>query len=224
MRSTRSSESAPLADSAPGRRLAVLLALLGTVLVGSAAGAAVFTPTKTADTLDGNCDRDCSLREAVVAANANAGADVILLRAGTYALSLAGAGEQAAASGDLDLTGDLIVIGAGASQTILDGGALDRVLDVAGGVAVELRDLTIRRGQVAGAGGGIANAGHLVLRRCAVSGNTATGGATGVGAGISSRATDAQLELFDSTVDGNTASGSGGGLSLGGHFYFLIEI
>src|SRR4030095_3590474 len=36
-----------------------------------------FVVTKTADTNDGVCDADCSLREAVVAANTNAGADVV---------------------------------------------------------------------------------------------------------------------------------------------------
>ena len=38
-----------------------------------AAQAATFTVTKTDDTADGSCDSDCSLREAVIAANANAG-------------------------------------------------------------------------------------------------------------------------------------------------------
>ena len=32
--------------------------------------AATFTVTKTADTNDGSCNADCSLREAIVAANA----------------------------------------------------------------------------------------------------------------------------------------------------------
>ena len=35
---------------------------------------ATFSVTKNADTNDGTCDADCSLREAIVAANANAGA------------------------------------------------------------------------------------------------------------------------------------------------------
>jgi CSLREA domain-containing protein len=33
--------------------------------------AATFTVSKTADTNDGNCNADCSLREAITAANAN---------------------------------------------------------------------------------------------------------------------------------------------------------
>jgi CSLREA domain-containing protein len=41
------------------------------------AAALTLTVTKTADTNDGACDADCSLREAIVAANAAAGADTI---------------------------------------------------------------------------------------------------------------------------------------------------
>ena len=43
--------------------------------------AAAFTVTKTADTADGTCDGDCSLREAINAPNAAAGADTITLPA-----------------------------------------------------------------------------------------------------------------------------------------------
>ncbi len=46
-------------------------------LVPKSALAATYTVTKTADTNDGVCDADCSLREALAAANANAGADTI---------------------------------------------------------------------------------------------------------------------------------------------------
>ena len=42
---------------------------------------------------------------------------------------LAGSGENAAATGDLDLTGALTVAGASASSTIVDGQSLDRVFD-----------------------------------------------------------------------------------------------
>jgi CSLREA domain-containing protein len=57
-----------------------------------AAQAAVLTVTKTADTLDGACNLDCSLREAVVAANANPGTDVVILPSGTYLLTRVGEG------------------------------------------------------------------------------------------------------------------------------------
>src|SRR2546422_522407 len=84
------------------------------------ASAATFTVTKTADTADGTCDTDCSLREAISAANAAAGSDTITLPAGTYTLTIAGANEFANASGDLNSTGDLTINGAGADVTVID--------------------------------------------------------------------------------------------------------
>ena len=47
------------------------------VLQFQVASAATYTVTKTADTSDGTCDADCSLREAIIEANANAGLDTI---------------------------------------------------------------------------------------------------------------------------------------------------
>lgn len=58
--------------------LVFLLTLVTALHINVAAvAAATFTVTKTADTNDGTCDADCSLREAVAAANANSGADTI---------------------------------------------------------------------------------------------------------------------------------------------------
>ena len=91
----------------------------------TAANAAVFIPTTLADSADGSCDSHCSLREAVQAANAEDGPDVILLKTGTYTLSLPGAGDDLGATGDLDIRDDLMLVGAGAATTIVDGGNLD---------------------------------------------------------------------------------------------------
>ncbi|MDH3303714.1 MAG: CSLREA domain-containing protein, partial [Gammaproteobacteria bacterium] len=83
--------------------------------------AATFTVTKTADTNDGTCDADCSLREAIVAANTSGGSDTVSVPAGTYNLSITGTGENAAATGDLDISDTLTLTGAGAASTIIDG-------------------------------------------------------------------------------------------------------
>ena len=48
-----------------------------TMLFFGAVNAAVFTVTKTADTNDGVCNADCSLREAITAANNTVSDDVI---------------------------------------------------------------------------------------------------------------------------------------------------
>lgn len=59
----------------------VRLTLTGVVLLlpaaNTAAAPVTYTVTKTADTDDGSCDADCSLREAITAANANSGQDTI---------------------------------------------------------------------------------------------------------------------------------------------------
>lgn len=191
-----------------------LIALVtAAALAAAPACAAVYTVTKTADTADGACNSDCSLREAILAANANHGSDFILLGPGTYTLTLAGAGEDLGATGDLDVRDDVAIVGASAETTILDGGQLDRVLDVPAGVHLEIQGVTIRNGRVAGPGGGIRNAGTLDLTRVVVAGNATT--QAGFGGGISSAGSVSQLTLVQSTVSGNTAEG-GGGLALNG--------
>ena len=45
-------------------------------------------------------------------------------------------GEDANATGDLDVTGPLEILGAGAAVTIIDAGGIDRVLDVRPGGAL----------------------------------------------------------------------------------------
>jgi CSLREA domain-containing protein len=63
----------------------------------------IFIVTKAEDTNDGTCDSDCSLREAIRAANANPSANTIILDGITYNLTISGADEDAAATGDLDI-------------------------------------------------------------------------------------------------------------------------
>jgi CSLREA domain-containing protein len=185
------------------------LALL--MLAAPAARAAVFAVTKTADTLDGACDLDCSLREAIVAANATPGADTILLGPGTYTLTRAGADEEAAATGDLDVTDDLAVVGAGASSTVIDGGGIDRIFDIAADHHVDLLGMTLRNGRAVG-GGAIRNFGHLTIAKSTLTGNATT--AFGFGGAILSDG-QASLVVTDSAIANNTADGGGGGLALG---------
>jgi CSLREA domain-containing protein len=189
------------------------VALAAAALTVSAAPleAAVFVPTKGADTFDGACDSDCSLREAVAAANANPGTDVILLGARVYTLTRAGAGEDAAATGDLDVTEPVIIVGDGAASTVLDGGGLDRVFDVFGSDAsLELSDVTLRNGSAAGHGGAILNRESTVsLTRAILAGNLATG----FGGGVYNEGEDSVLQAAASTFSGNLAGGGGGALA-----------
>jgi CSLREA domain-containing protein len=213
-----------------------VLAALAAVLLFSAspfARAATFVVTKTADTNDGTCDADCSLREAVIAANANPGADDITLPAGTYTLTIAGANEDAAATGDLDITDSVTINGAGAVTTIIDGGAIDRVFHVLAGTSA-INDVTIRNGlapgvsagggvlvvatlgltnvtlidnhTAGGAGGGILNNGTTTITNCTVSVNGSGGGVGG--GGINNQNV---MTISGATITGNTTGGGGSG-------------
>jgi CSLREA domain-containing protein len=147
--------------------LVIVLLLLFAAEGERPAFAAEFTVDSSADAVDANpgdgvCDDgagDCTLRAAIQEANALPGADTITLPAGTYTLAIAGAGEDAAATGDLDITDDLTLTGAGQDVTIIDGGALDRVLHVFAPGVADVSQLTVRNGE-SGAnddGGGIHN-------------------------------------------------------------------
>ena len=172
------------------------------LLAALPANAAVFQVTKTADTLDGACGPDCSLREAVQASNATPEQDVILLGPGVYTLSLTGPHEDLGNSGDLDVLGPLAILGEGADRTILDGNGTDRVLDVRHPGSLDLQRVTVRNGAAAD-GGGI-RADLLTLAESVVTANRAQS----FGGGISSP----QLEIRDSTVSGNEAARGGGGI------------
>ena len=167
------------------------------------AHAATFTVTKTTDTNDGACNSDCSLREAVVAANAAGGADTIEIPTGYYKLTISG-NDDTSAAGDLDITSNLTLKAMG--PVTVDGGGIDRVVHVLAGNAT-LSGLRITGGSM-GAGGGINNfGGALTLTNSTVSGNESTGGGGGVynfDGGI--------LTLTNTTVSGNQSDGFGGGI------------
>jgi CSLREA domain-containing protein len=93
---------------------AVALALIG----AHVAAAFDFTVTRLDDPAPDACvPGDCSLREAVIAANALGGLDHVVLGAGVHQLSRPGAGEDLSATGDLDVTDDVVIEGAGSATT-----------------------------------------------------------------------------------------------------------
>ena len=125
---------------------------------------------------DGICETapgngECTLRAAVQEFNASTG-DGISIPAGTYALMLAGSGEDAAATGDLDILRPAQISGAGRATTIIDGGGLDQVFDVTA-FPTTFTGLTVRNG-VAGIVGNYAND-ALELRDVTVTQNQGAG-------------------------------------------------
>lgn len=97
--------------------------------------------------VDTGTDGEITLRAAIMETNALAGDDEITLPAGTYTLSIGGTGEDAAATGDLDITDNLTIIGASASQTIINADGIDRVLHVISGT-LDLEQLTVKGGRL----------------------------------------------------------------------------
>ncbi|MBI4518975.1 MAG: right-handed parallel beta-helix repeat-containing protein [Deltaproteobacteria bacterium] len=192
-------------------------------------GGTTFTVDTTADGADvapgdGLCATSggaCTLRAAIQEAEARAVGDAISLPAGTYVL----------VQGFLDLGATstnqpLLIMGAGAGLTILDGGGLDSVIVVRGATTATVRGITVQNGMPGGiensgtltiedctitgnhgaAGGGILNWGTLTVRRCVISGNASEGDGGGIG---NDGAADIAIE--ESTIAGNTAIGGGGG-------------
>lgn len=138
-----------------------------------------YTVTKTTDTNDGVCNvSDCSLREAVDNANACPGPQIIHLPAGGYMLTITGAEEDANATGDLDITDDLSILGMGAPS--VDGGGIDRAFEVFSPAVVDM-DLLIIVNGVAQLGGGIRNHGNLTITNSSIHDNVAEVPPGGIG-------------------------------------------
>jgi CSLREA domain-containing protein len=152
-----------------------------------ARAAVTYVVNVQTDILNGGCTADdCSLREAITAANANPGSDTIVLPAGIYALTRRGTGEDAANAGDLDITDSVTIVGESAALTIIDGtfpgngGGYDRVLDVGPNsvtISVRVSDLTIRNVNVTSYNGAGVNNGvnaSLTLDRVRLVNNRST--------------------------------------------------
>jgi CSLREA domain-containing protein len=178
-----------------------------------------FTVNKTADTNDGVCDTDCSLREAVAAANASAGDDQINFAipaascpAGVCTITLT-LGALSANNAGTSLT---IINSTGASNLLISGNSASRVFTVGMGGNLTLDGLTVTNGFANDASGGGAVDGSgiynfrgtLSLINSVVSGNGNT--TRNHGGGIYNNG--GTLSLTNSTVSGNTVGNNGGGI------------
>ena len=195
--------------------IALSASAFSAVRFAKSAQSALITVNTFKDELD--VDGNCSLREAIRAANldtavdacpAGSGADTIYLPGGVYTLSIAGANENNGLTGDLDILSDLTITGAGEAATIVDGGGLDRVFHVVNDTQVRIANLTIRNGSVTSAGfysgGGILNqAGNLIVERVVMQANHAEN----TGGGIDNHG---NLSVDRSTFIQNTAAVGGG--------------
>ncbi|WP_223789058.1 choice-of-anchor Q domain-containing protein [Marinicella meishanensis] len=205
----------------------VLLAIHGLV------SAAIFQVDLTVqdqvdgDPGDGVCEIPtggfCTLRAAVMEANALAGPDIIVLPGDrTIQLTIDGDNENAAASGDLDIT-ESVAIGAFTEDTenypTVDATQLDdRVFHVLSGVGVvTLVNFRVTNGSAdfnSGGGINISIDNQVELNRMWFEDNTADSGGAIYLNGLS------ELNIIDSVFKGNAAVSQGGAMSLFG----LVDI
>lgn len=204
-------------------------------LASAPAQAATINVTFTGEAVNG--DGQCSLREAITAANQNslnptectdgdAGmTDTLTLSTGNF--NLQGAAEDLNAGGDLDVllgaTGEVVIDGAGPVATEIDanGGDADpnddRVLDFQGSGPATVQDLTVREGLASGQGGGILarNGVDLTLSNVSVILNQST-----AGGGVTTATDGGALMINGATIEQNNSTvGAGGGvLHQGGDF------
>ncbi|WP_138499256.1 Calx-beta domain-containing protein [Nostoc sp. PA-18-2419] len=159
----------------------------------------ILTVNTTADQNDGSAANGLSLRDAILIANANPTTDYEIHLTGgtTYNLTSNGINEDAALTGDLDIksrSNVLYIVAVGGQATINASGLLnsDRVFHLLTGGALSLQNVVVTGGNISSDGGGIR-----------VDSNAA-------------------LDLYNSTVTGNKASGSynnGGGIYNSGVVY-----
>jgi CSLREA domain-containing protein len=213
------------------RRTRCALALLGAVVLvlafAPSALARTFTVTRSDDAVPSSCQRnDCSLREAIAAADAHRGADTV-----EFGNALSG-DTIVLARGALQLRRELTIAGPGAQKLAVSGNQLSRIFHVVGG-RITISGITIKNGHEDATptgpkcpnssasfymfGGGILqDAGNLKLERVKVSNNSVErsppGGAIVGGGGIG--IIDGKLRLTRSRLAGNTADG--GAISEGG--------
>jgi CSLREA domain-containing protein len=207
---------------------AILLFLISGAAYSSRAG--TFIVTSVADPGDGTCTAaeigdGCTLREAINAANAVAGADTIDATgvSGTIGLTTALP----------DLSSDITILGPGPTVLRVSRSATARfrIFTILSSVTANISGVTITGGwtadgmdgtQVGGpgeAGGGIFNSGTLTLTDCTISGNlTGKGGAGSYGPGGSGGGiyNDGTLTIIASTVSSNRSGNGGPGRPGGG--------
>jgi hypothetical protein len=169
--------------------LAIPLVALFVASIESSRAAQTFTvidPTDAPDAqLDGTCASThmglCTLRAAIQEAEFVAGDDIVILSTGLgdYRLTIApgteASGPPSNATGDLDISTNVTVNGAGPDLSVIDGTGTHRIFDVHAGGTLQLTNLMLQNGEgdFDGAtghshGGAIHNHGTFTLDRVAV--------------------------------------------------------
>ncbi len=200
-------------------KLAFAAAVALAAVAAPTASADFYPVTKHGDHAPDGCTKsDCTLREAIRAANANPGKDRILLPSKRpYHLSRGGMPDDVAFRGDLDVKNDPLRIYHGSSGwATIDARGVDRVFEIFAGAKTTLENLRITGGDhptsQSGSGGGIHTSADLILDNCILTGNRARGSS---GEGGALQALDGKLWILDSEVTDNVSEDSSGALDIG---------
>ena len=163
------------------------------------------------DVFPGLAGDQVSLRAAVLEANAMDVPARIVLPEGRFNLTRTGAGNSS--DGDLDISGNVEIVGAGANLSIIHAGGAsgigDRVIEISSGSTVAISGVTITGGNLTGVnrGGGIRNAGNLTLEEVTVTNNATQSSGGGLYSSTGS------VNIARSSFEYNSAK-YGGGISL----------
>jgi CSLREA domain-containing protein len=207
--------------------LTILLAQVGLKPVAAATNFIVNSNTDVVDANigDGSCETanpgECTLRAAVQEANALPGTDTVSIPAGTYTLAIAGAVENAASTGDLDITDDLTVVGAGMGATVVDASSLDRAFHVVS-AALELSDLTLQNG-LADPGGALLVSGYAEITRVEFLDNQSTSETPNGTGGAIHVNPEASADISESEFRNNFAYFGGGAVASSNTTVFTIR-
>jgi CSLREA domain-containing protein len=194
-------------------KFARIIALLVFVFCsGLTASATVYTVTKIADTNDGTCDADCSLREAVAAANASVDNDSIefsALFSTPQTITLTGSEIVFGSNGSLTINGT------GANLLTISGNNASRIFASSANAVVNLNNLRFTAGNGVGAtnsgrGGAIYNVGGtMVITNSILTGNAAANGGAINNAASASPSVNANLTIIGCVITANTSTSSG---------------
>jgi hypothetical protein len=141
-------------------------------------------------------------------------------------ITRAGVGDDGNSTGDIDITDDLEIVGAGANATILTQSVNDRVFHVIGtGVDFSLRSARVQGGSNVADGGAVymPGKGNLLIENAILSGHRASnhGGAIYHSGSGSGSASQPKIVLRNATFDDNRATNATSSNAYGGAMYSL---
>ena len=237
---SRTREMHPLGILATTVGVALLLCGLLFAYASSPAWADIITVDNLADGTPAN-DGQCTLREAIINANANdqSGSTDCAAGSGDDGINIGLSGTVNLTGALPDLSTNLVIAGPGADEFTVrrDTGGNYVIFNVTGGSVVSISGITVSNGNVSsgiGGGGILNNGGNLTISDSTISGNSADQGggifnqggtltitsstisdnSANIGGGVFSNTdlSGPKTTITNSTISGNTALLRGGGV------------